>query len=176
MRKDTDMFTNFASFRNQLRKKIVSKLHNKQFNFLGVKLQQKKTPTKTMSINRETRDNQSFKRKNVFTMNVSTGKLLDGKQNYFSNQLSMFQKMKKDRFNIKSFSLMTRGSGLKSKTMNFRSGMKMGGKFSINVRNNDVFEQESKSLINQGKMFKNLNKNHNSSFLTVSSQKSDNLL
>jgi len=79
MRKDTDMFTNFASFRNQLRKKIVSKLHNKQFNFLGVKLQQKKTPTKTMSINRETRDNQSFKRKNVFTMNVSTGKLLDGK-------------------------------------------------------------------------------------------------
>jgi len=46
MRKETDMFSNFASFRNQLRKKIVSKLHNKQFNFLGVKLSQKKTPTK----------------------------------------------------------------------------------------------------------------------------------
>lgn len=67
------MFTNFNSFRSQLRKKIVNKLHKKSFNFLGVKLQQKRTPTKAGPLLLQS-DKKSFLGRKIFTATMTDNK------------------------------------------------------------------------------------------------------
>ena len=99
------MFSNFNSFRSQLRKKIVNKLHSKNIKFTNVQFRHQQSPTKTSKVKRS--GSKTFLTSNNFSSKLYSSSLTEVKnsKNYFSAQLNQFQQMKSKKFNIKSFSL-----------------------------------------------------------------------